>query len=198
MRGSLRAEDPKTLTAVNVDQITIRGIKQLTMVYRQLGCSNDTHHLRLESELMDTETTLETIRPKGNNTTSEITSASRLQCSMDCTTTSTTPRILRVGTTTGMTTSSGRRWSMDYIKKIYNQFLCMETTYLEINHNKKRAHHEESKHQLLLHKKSEEEIKVYNLTHLPYRDWCKHRVQGKSRQQYHQKGGLPSHRLTHH
>eukprot|EP00971_Amphidinium_carterae_P164678 3264733-Amphidinium_carterae.9 len=26
--------------------------------------------------------------------------------------------------------------------------------------------------------------------HLPYRDWCKHCVQGKSRQHYHQSGGL--------
>eukprot|EP00971_Amphidinium_carterae_P142705 2826865-Amphidinium_carterae.1 len=61
-----------------------------------------------------------------------ITCTSRLQCSTVSTTTLTTPKTLRVGTTTGMTTSSRRTWSMDYIKKIYNKFQSMETTSLEI------------------------------------------------------------------
>eukprot|EP00971_Amphidinium_carterae_P127518 2526631-Amphidinium_carterae.1 len=39
------------------------------------------------------------------------------------------------------------------------------------------------------------EIDKHNLTHLPYRDWCKHCVQGE-RKQYHQKGGLCKQRIT--
>eukprot|EP00971_Amphidinium_carterae_P329275 6461609-Amphidinium_carterae.1 len=68
-------------------------------------------------------------------------------------TTLTTPRTLRVGTMTGMRTSNTKAWSTDYIKKIYSKFQSMETTYLEISHNKKQAYHVHSKHQLLLHKK---------------------------------------------
>eukprot|EP00971_Amphidinium_carterae_P324168 6442012-Amphidinium_carterae.9 len=73
---------------------------------------------------------------------------SRLQCSTGYTTTLTKPKTVRVGTPTGMMTSSRRTWSMDYIKKTYNKFQPTETTYLEISHNKKRAHHVHSKHQL--------------------------------------------------
>eukprot|EP00971_Amphidinium_carterae_P076003 1501469-Amphidinium_carterae.2 len=37
---------------------------------------------------------------------------------------------------------------------------------------------------------SQEELDEHNLTRLPYREWCKHCMQGKSGQQYYQKGGL--------
>eukprot|EP00971_Amphidinium_carterae_P024612 485400-Amphidinium_carterae.1 len=36
----------------------------------------------------------------------------------------------------------------------------------------------------------------YYLTHLPYRDWCKHCVQGKSKGQHHQRGELTKQSTT--
>eukprot|EP00971_Amphidinium_carterae_P110018 2179228-Amphidinium_carterae.1 len=43
---------------------------------------------------------------------------------------------------------------------------------------------------------SQQEIDEHNLTHLPYRDWCKHCVQGKSRSQHHQRRGLTKQSIT--
>eukprot|EP00971_Amphidinium_carterae_P126728 2510690-Amphidinium_carterae.2 len=43
---------------------------------------------------------------------------------------------------------------------------------------------------------SQEGINNYNLAHLPYRDCCKHCVQGRSRRQYPQKGGLRKQSIT--
>eukprot|EP00971_Amphidinium_carterae_P308755 6135235-Amphidinium_carterae.10 len=43
---------------------------------------------------------------------------------------------------------------------------------------------------------SQSEIDEHNLSHLPSRDWCKHCVQGKSRQHYHQRGGLTKQSIT--
>eukprot|EP00971_Amphidinium_carterae_P101974 2018731-Amphidinium_carterae.1 len=40
------------------------------------------------------------------------------------------------------------------------------------------------------------EIEEHNITHLPYRNWCKHCVQGKSRSQHHQRGGLTKQIIT--
>eukprot|EP00971_Amphidinium_carterae_P252195 5007067-Amphidinium_carterae.1 len=37
---------------------------------------------------------------------------------------------------------------------------------------------------------AQQEIDEHNLTHLLYRYWCKHCVQGKSKSQHHQRGGL--------
>eukprot|EP00971_Amphidinium_carterae_P258380 5128359-Amphidinium_carterae.1 len=38
----------------------------------------------------------------------------------------------------------------------------------------------------------------HNITQLPHRDWCKHCVQGKSRSQHHQRGGLTQSDKTKH
>eukprot|EP00971_Amphidinium_carterae_P249371 4949954-Amphidinium_carterae.2 len=43
---------------------------------------------------------------------------------------------------------------------------------------------------------TQQEIEEHNITHLPYRDWCKHFVQGKSRSQHHQRGGLTKQSIT--
>eukprot|EP00971_Amphidinium_carterae_P020454 402951-Amphidinium_carterae.4 len=37
---------------------------------------------------------------------------------------------------------------------------------------------------------TQQEIDEHNLAHLPYRDWCKHCVQGKNKSQHHPCGGL--------
>eukprot|EP00971_Amphidinium_carterae_P291284 5783322-Amphidinium_carterae.1 len=43
---------------------------------------------------------------------------------------------------------------------------------------------------------TQQEIDEHDITHLPYRDWCKHSVQGKSRGQRHQRGGLTKQSIT--
>eukprot|EP00971_Amphidinium_carterae_P292718 5811374-Amphidinium_carterae.1 len=70
-----------------------------------------------------------------------------------------------------MMISSRRTWSIDNIKKIYNKFQSTETTYLEIIPNKKQSIPGTLKTPTAL---TQEEIEEHNLTHLPYRDWCKH------------------------
>eukprot|EP00971_Amphidinium_carterae_P230905 4581956-Amphidinium_carterae.3 len=43
---------------------------------------------------------------------------------------------------------------------------------------------------------TQHKIDEHNLTHLPYGDWCKHCVQGKSKSQHHQCGGLTKQSIT--
>eukprot|EP00971_Amphidinium_carterae_P242163 4808428-Amphidinium_carterae.3 len=43
---------------------------------------------------------------------------------------------------------------------------------------------------------SQQEIDEHYLAHLPYRDWCKHYVQGKSKSQHHPCGGLTKQSIT--
>eukprot|EP00971_Amphidinium_carterae_P226072 4484033-Amphidinium_carterae.3 len=43
---------------------------------------------------------------------------------------------------------------------------------------------------------SQQEVDEHNLMNLPYRDWCKHCVQGKSKSQHHQCGGLTKQSIT--
>eukprot|EP00971_Amphidinium_carterae_P311130 6183189-Amphidinium_carterae.1 len=40
------------------------------------------------------------------------------------------------------------------------------------------------------------EIDEHHLIHLPHREWCKHCIQGKRRQQYNQKDGLRKQSIT--
>eukprot|EP00971_Amphidinium_carterae_P175044 3469955-Amphidinium_carterae.1 len=43
---------------------------------------------------------------------------------------------------------------------------------------------------------TQQEIEEHNITHIPYRDWCKHCVQGRSKSQHHQRGGLTKQSIT--
>eukprot|EP00971_Amphidinium_carterae_P102507 2029203-Amphidinium_carterae.3 len=72
---------------------------------------------------------------------------------------------LRVGTTTGVMTSSMKTVSMDYINKIYNKLRSIETT--SFTTRSELTTHTQLKHQLLLHKKKEDNcnISTYKLHH---------------------------------
>eukprot|EP00971_Amphidinium_carterae_P335753 6471763-Amphidinium_carterae.2 len=89
---------------------------------------------------------------------------------MDSTTTWTTHQISQIGTTVGMTSATATTRAMDYFKTMLQDNLSTLTTSLEIDE--------------------------HNLTHLPYRDWCKRCVQGKSKSQHHQRGGLTKQSIT--
>eukprot|EP00971_Amphidinium_carterae_P096374 1907022-Amphidinium_carterae.1 len=121
----LRAEDPKMPTVVNGGQIIIHGIKQLTMLYNKIAvpfrrqlCNlgSDTimrNGLRLTIDgyrgyLGNDQTKLK-LHYTGNHFYIKV------QCLTDRTTILTTRRTSRVGTTTGITISSRRIWSMDYV-----------------------------------------------------------------------------------
>eukprot|EP00971_Amphidinium_carterae_P124609 2468408-Amphidinium_carterae.1 len=61
---------------------------------------------------------------------------------------------------------------MDYFKTMLNE---------QNNHNKKHKFPSPTL-------PTQQEIDEHKITHLPYREWCKHCVQGKSRSQHHQRG----------
>eukprot|EP00971_Amphidinium_carterae_P018024 355373-Amphidinium_carterae.2 len=81
---------------------------------------------------------------------------------------------------------------MDYIKKTHNKFQSTEITLLEISNNKTLAYHEHSNTNCSYTRRN----RKHNLTRPPYRHWRKHCVQGKNRQQYHQKGGPRKQNIT--
>eukprot|EP00971_Amphidinium_carterae_P147755 2928613-Amphidinium_carterae.1 len=93
-----------------------------------------------------------------------------------------TRQTLQTGTTDGLRGRTTTR-SMDYFR-----MMNLEKT----THNKK--------HKLPTYKTpvlpTQQEIDEHNITHLPYRDWCKHCVQGKSESQHHQRGGLTKQSIT--
>eukprot|EP00971_Amphidinium_carterae_P157153 3115142-Amphidinium_carterae.1 len=83
----------------------------------------------------------------------------------------------------------------DYNNKVYGllqedaEFFNKERTI----HNKKHKFPRLTRVQYTTHTTGDEE---HNLMHLPYRDWCKHCIQGKSKSQHHQRGGLTKQSIT--
>eukprot|EP00971_Amphidinium_carterae_P147634 2926253-Amphidinium_carterae.2 len=181
----LRQQNPHTLTAVNGERINIYGIKDVTLVYQNIGIPTmfiyPTSTVQYLLHVQGYQGHLSRDYAKvqlhyiGNHFYLKATVFDGLYDYVDY-----TPDFTNC-TMTGTERDDAPELS------IYADYIVGDTSQQEANIPK--AYEAPTL-------PTQQEIDEHNLTHLPYRDWCKHCVQGKSKSQHHQRGGPTKQSIT--